>query len=76
MSWITFGKDKYHLNDAMQSWCTEHIGPGNWISERTVKEWEGMQVDWTIHSMFGNTTYCFKDPKYCTLFILRWSSEH
>jgi hypothetical protein len=72
-SWITFGKDRYHQHTEMQNWCTSKFGPGNWISERTVKDWEGMQVNWTIHSMFGNTTFCFKDPKDLMHFIFRWS---
>jgi hypothetical protein len=70
---ITFGKEQYHLHTEMQNWCTSKFGPGNWISERVVKDWEGMQVNWTIHSMFGNTTFCFKDPKHLTWFILKWS---
>lgn len=72
-SWITFGKDRYHQHTEMQNWCSSHFGPGNWISERIVKDWEGMQVTWTIHSMFGNTTFCFKDPRHLMHFILRWS---
>ena len=72
MSHVTLGKELYHLHEQMQNWCSSKFGPGNWINERVVKDWEGMQVDWTIHSMFGITTLCFKEPKHCTLFILRW----
>jgi hypothetical protein len=70
--WVSFGKDRYHQHTEMQNWCSSHFGPGNWISERIVKDWEGMQVTWTIHSMFGNTTFCFKDPKDLMHFIFRW----
>lgn len=73
MSFVTFGKDRYHLNEAMQNWCSAKFGPGNWISEREVKDWTGMQVNWTIHSMFGHTTFCFREAKDATMFILRWS---
>jgi len=71
--WITFGKDRYHQHIEMENWCSSKFGPGNWISERIVKDWEGMQVTWTIHSMFGNTTFSFKDPKHLTLFLLVWA---
>lgn len=71
MTYITFGKDRYHEYGRMQAWCEKHFGPGQWINEIEVKEWEGLP-DWTIHCMFGNTTFNFKNPKQCTLFILRW----
>lgn len=72
MNYITFDKERFHLNDEMQNWCSHKFGPGNWIGERTVKDWEGMQVNWTIHSMFGHTTFSFKNPKDYHWFILRW----
>jgi hypothetical protein len=28
---------------------------------------------WTIHSMFGNTTFAFKNKRHYTWFILRWN---
>lgn len=70
---VTFSNERYHLNGEMENWCIKHVGPGNWISEREVKDWTGMQVNWTIHSMFGNTTFSFKDAKSYTMFLLRWS---
>jgi hypothetical protein len=73
MSFITFNNTRYHLNSEMENWCSKHFGPGNWISEREVKDWTGMQVTWTIHSMFGNTTFSFKNPRDYTMFLLRWS---
>jgi hypothetical protein len=27
---------------------------------------------WVMHSMFGNTTFAFKDAKHLTMFLLRW----
>jgi hypothetical protein len=73
MNFITFNNTRYHLNGKMENWCSKQFGPGNWISERTVKDWTEMQVSWTIHSMFGNTTFSFKEPEDLTMFILRWS---
>lgn len=72
-SCITFGKNLYYLNDAMEVWCAEHIGPGGWTYD-TPKTWEGMgRKIWVMHSMFGNTTFVFKYPKHLTMFLLRWA---
>jgi hypothetical protein len=71
MNYITFGKDRYHLQGEMQAWCDKNIGQGLWIGEQYPKDWTGMP-DWTIHSMFGSTTFAFKDARNYTLFILRW----
>lgn len=72
-SWCTFGKDRYHQHIEMYSWCIEHIGEGGW-SYGTPKTWEGMEDKiWVIHSMFGNTTFVFKESKHLTMFLLRWS---
>lgn len=69
---VTFGKDRYHLQREMEFWCRENIGPGCWTSG-TPKTWEGMDGNvWTIHSMFGNTTFCFKEQKHFNWFVLRW----
>lgn len=71
---ITFGKDKYHLHPEMESWCHKNIGRGGWTYD-TPKTWEGMgDKIWVMHSMFGNTTFVFKDQKHYTLFVLRWAS--
>jgi hypothetical protein len=74
MNAVTFGKDHYHLNGEMEQWCRTYVGEGKWIGER-LQTWEGMEPNvWTIESMFGNTTFAFKDEKYYNWFILRWSS--
>jgi hypothetical protein len=72
MNYITFGKDKYHLHLEMQAWCKQQFGEGKWISYPYPKDWTAMP-DWTIHSMFGNTTFAFKDEKQYNWFILRWA---
>lgn len=72
-SWITFGKDRYHLNGEMERWCHDNIGKGGW-SYDTPKTWDGMGGRvWAMHSLFGHTTFVFKDSKHLTMFLLRWS---
>ena len=72
-NWITFGKDQYYLNREMEEWCTHNVGPGKWISGR-LKTWEGMgDTVWVMESMFGNTTFSFRDAKHLTHFLLRWA---
>jgi hypothetical protein len=71
-NYITFGKDQYHLQNEMQDWCIERFGQGSWINNRTPKNWEGLPA-WTIHGMFGITTFSFKDPKHLTMFALKWA---
>jgi len=71
-NYVTFDKEKYHLHPAMERWCAERFGQGKWICERTPKEWEGLPA-WTIHSMFGQFTFSFKEPKHLTLFMLKWA---
>lgn len=74
VSWITFGKDRYHQHTEMEQWCHTTIGKGGWAYS-TPKSWEGMDGKiWTVHSMFGNTTFAFKEAKDLTLFLLRWSA--
>ena len=72
-SWITFGKDRYHQHIEMEYWCEKNIGHGGW-SYDTPTTWEGMDGKiWIIHSMFGNTTFTFKEAKHLTLFLLKWA---
>jgi hypothetical protein len=66
MNSITFGKERYHLNGAMEYWCADHIGKGGWL-----REYDDM---WNINSIFGNTTFKFKNEKDYTWFVLRWAS--
>ena len=68
---ITFNNTRYHQQPEMQAWCEKHFGEGKWIGEQYPKEWSGMP-NWTIHSMFGNTTFAFKHKKHHDWFILRW----
>ena len=68
---FTFGKDRYHEHLIMSQWCVKHFGEGKWISEPHPKDWTDMP-NWTIHSMFGNTTFAFKDEKQYNWFMLKW----
>jgi hypothetical protein len=71
--YITFSKEYYHLNGEMEQWCKNNVGPGKWIGG-TLKTWEGMEPNvWVMESMFGNTTFTFKDPRHLTYFLLRFS---
>jgi hypothetical protein len=73
MNEITFGKERYYQQGAMEVWCAEHIGRGGWTYS-TPQTWEGMAGKiWVMFSMFGNTTFCFKEEKHLTFFLLRWS---
>lgn len=72
-SWVTFSKERYHQHVEMEYWCEKNIGHGGW-SYDTHATWEGMEGKiWIIHSMFGNTTFTFKEAKHLTLFLLRWA---
>ena len=73
MNAITFGKDHYHLNGEMEQWCRTYAGEGRWIGGQ-LKTWEGMEsYVWAIESMFGNTTFMFKEDKHYMWFVLKWS---
>jgi hypothetical protein len=74
-TFITFGKDSYHLNGEMELWCRDIIGPGRWVGGQ-LETWEGMpeQDSWAICSMFGNTTFMFRRTQDYQWFTLRWAS--
>jgi len=63
---ITFDNTRFHLNRDMEDWCNKHIGKGGWLRED-----DDM---WNINSIFGNTTFKFKNEKDYTWFVLRWAS--
>lgn len=70
---ITFGKDRYYLNNDMESWCKQHIGHGGW-TYASPKDWRGMDDRvWVMHSMFGNTTFAFKHDRDALAFTLKWA---
>jgi len=67
---ITVGRNRYHLNSKMEQWCHDNVGAGGWGTDSV--DWDNGRK-WAMSSMFGNTTFIFKEPKYLTLFLLRWS---
>jgi hypothetical protein len=69
---FSFDKDRYHEINDIQMWCVQQFGEGKWVGEPCPKDWTGMP-NWTIHIMFGNTTFAFKDEKQYNWFILRWA---
>lgn len=74
MNFVTFDKDKYHLQREMETWCKKYVGEGGWTNGAT-ENWDSMGSKlWTITSMFGRTTFAFKEEKHYTFFILRWGS--
>ena len=73
MNEITFGQDRYHEHPDMEQWCRKYLGTGGW-SYASPKTWEGMgDQSWIIHSMFGNTTFSFKNKRDFAMFLLRWA---
>lgn len=69
-NFITFGKRRYHQHPEMEAWCAEKIGKGGW-RYRLDQEWT---TDlWGVKSMFGHTTFSFKEPKHLTMFLLVWA---
>lgn len=75
MNEITFGKNRYHQQRDMEEWCQKNIGKGLWIYGRPGPEtWEGMGNNlWAMWTMFGNTTFVFKNARDYTFFLLKWS---
>lgn len=61
---VTFGKDRFHLNEEMAKWCRDKFGLGGYIPPA--------DGPWMMRTMFGNTTFAFRDEKQYTWFILRW----
>jgi hypothetical protein len=73
-SFLTFNKTRFHQNAEMQAWGEKYCGEGKWINEPYPKEWTGLP-NWTIHSMFGNTTFAFKNKKHYNWFLLKWEGD-
>jgi hypothetical protein len=72
MTYITFEKDRYHEQNDMIEWCRLQFGPGLWSSRPYPDDWTST-ANWTIHSMFGRTTFAFRTREAYNWFVLRWS---
>jgi len=68
---VTYGKDRYHQQTEMSHWCDCQFGTGKWIGEQYPKDWTVLP-NWTIHSMFGYTTFSFKHQPDYLWFVMRW----
>ena len=68
---ITFQKERYHLQDDMQKWCEQFIGPGSWTFSHS-NNWEGTRDLWRMSSTFGTTTFSFKHERDYHWFFLKW----
>ncbi len=65
---ISFGKDRFHEQEYMLSWCEKNLGLGGYYAFTK----DPKKARWSIESMFGNTHFFFRDPKDATLFGLVW----
>jgi len=75
MKKVQFDKHYYHLQNDMQKWCKEYIGPGGWGNPEPINDIEYFDRDnlkWYIDCMFGNTFFFFRNDRDATLFMLRW----
>lgn len=62
---IYFGKDRYHEREAMIQWCRDNIGRGGYIPH-------DYNV-WEIGTIFGNSTFSFRNKQDLIFFKLRWA---
>ncbi len=65
---LSFGKDRFHEQRDMLSWCEENFGDGGYYSFTKNPD----TARWSIDSMFGNTHFFFRDSKDAVLFGLKW----
>lgn len=68
MTEISLGREYYHLQEKMISWCSDNIGKGHWRAVPTAHN----DIQWGVDSAFGNTHFCFRHAKDATLFSLKW----
>jgi len=64
---IRFGKEYYHKHREMINWCEKHCGEGGWGVSVKRDEW-----DWSVDSMFGITTFFFRNESSLLMFTLKW----
>ena len=62
---IRFSREHYHLINDMWEWCTENFGQGQWAGNTFTR-------DWSIETVFGYTTFVFKDDEQALIFKLKW----
>ena len=69
---VTYGKDRYHQHREMEMWCKKNIGEGRWTHGEPSR-WD--DNTWVMWSMFGNTTFCFKNPEDLINFKNTWDNK-
>lgn len=73
MNIIEFDKTRYYQQDAMQKWCEQFIGPGTW-SHYAIDYWpDDTTALWIVQSVFGYTTFAFKEEQHLHWFLLKWT---
>lgn len=65
---VSFGKDRFHEQEAMISWCRKNLGTGGWNKSLVLND----DTRWRVDSMFGNTHFWFKQERDYLLFCLKW----
>ena len=65
---ISFGKDRYHQQREMASWCEKNLGDGGYYAFTHRPN----TARWAIESMFGSTHFFFRDSKDAVMFGLTW----
>jgi len=65
---FSFGKDRFHEQRAMLTWCETKLGPGGYYAFTKDPE----NAKWSIDSMFGHTHFFFRDPKDALMCSLIW----
>ena len=61
---IDLDKTRYHEREDMIQWCRDNIGRGGYIPH-------DYNV-WEIDTIFGNSTFRFRNQQDAVLFALRW----
>ena len=65
---VKFGKDRYHQQQLMVSWCKQYLGKDD--------GWGSYKKDgkdrWGIDAGFGNTFFYFRDEEDASAFVLVW----
>lgn len=61
---VFVSKRQYHMLHEMSSWCVTNVGSGGYVCDK--------HHTWNMETMFGNTTFRFKNGQDATAFALRW----
>lgn len=62
---ITLGREYYHLEEKISSWCKEHFGPVDFFTPHNNQRWYR-------DMMFGYQDYHFAKEEDASFFTLYW----